>query len=495
MRKTTAPHPASLALAAAAAAPTRRARRAATHALCPKAWQASWQKLANRIHAPVYCPGWLPDPLTGQIGGRWNNIDSVSKDRSYLIGFVWQENGPGDPHQPARLSRPDEGPDLPRRRARRRQEARHVRAVLRRPARRRRRSAASGSTEYTVNQDADQWHVLYAWRHEGSLYTLSQHVAPPLTFPRSSANLNRSSRRSSWSRPASDDAPDPEAAARGRRAARRSARPASTSSSTSSRVAQGPPAAGGLTPEQHLLQGVRIVEDNERRGRRAAAPPPARDRDAWRRRAQGELADAPGRRWSSARRRSTRGYEPTPAGLGVTVAWGLPYFRRYVPEARRRAHPGRPARDRRRRASRSVLLDSIRFPSDPAETILEENDVAVLLRSDRLDHIADGAKALFQDSASSSRRASARASPAAASTAARACRSRWRWRRRCRGAYLIPDGAELFLGFTSTQKAGLGPPQDREPRGARLHSPGGYFAQGTHLARSRTSPRTSRPGT
>ena len=38
-------------------------------------------------------------------------------------------------------------------------------------------------TEYTVNQDADQWHVLYAWRHDGSLYTLSQHVAPPLTFP------------------------------------------------------------------------------------------------------------------------------------------------------------------------------------------------------------------------------------------------------------------------------------------------------------------------
>ena len=60
---------------------------------CPKAWQASWQKLANRIHAPVYCPSWLPDPLTGEIGGSWNNIDSVSPDRSYLIGFVWQELG------------------------------------------------------------------------------------------------------------------------------------------------------------------------------------------------------------------------------------------------------------------------------------------------------------------------------------------------------------------------------------------------------------------
>jgi hypothetical protein len=46
-------------------------------------------------------------------------------------------------------------------------------------------------TEYTVNQDADQWHVLYAWRHNGSLYTLSQHVAPPLTFPKVVQSLNR----------------------------------------------------------------------------------------------------------------------------------------------------------------------------------------------------------------------------------------------------------------------------------------------------------------
>ena len=46
-------------------------------------------------------------------------------------------------------------------------------------------------TEYTVNQDADQWHVLYAWRHNGSLYTLSQHVAPPLTFPMVVRDLDR----------------------------------------------------------------------------------------------------------------------------------------------------------------------------------------------------------------------------------------------------------------------------------------------------------------
>src|SRR5207237_5072412 len=51
---------------------------------CPKGWAPGWQKLADQIHAPVYCPAWLPDPLTGQIGGRWNIIHSVSKDRSYL---------------------------------------------------------------------------------------------------------------------------------------------------------------------------------------------------------------------------------------------------------------------------------------------------------------------------------------------------------------------------------------------------------------------------
>ena len=36
------------------------------------------------------------------------------------------------------------------------------------------------------------------------------------------------------------------------------------------------------------------------------------------------------------------------------------------------------------------------------------------------------------------------------------------------GADLIPDTSELFLGFTSTQKAGMGPGHDRELRDARL---------------------------
>lgn len=179
-----------LVVAVAAVAAAADGGAAAAPKTCPKAWQATWQKLANRIKAPVFCPSWLPDPLTGQIGGRWNNINSVSKDRSYLIGFVWQEIGqeihinlrgyPGVTKVPTcRNIQLVEG-------------KKHVTAV---PcfddARGQKTIGGFRVTEYTVNQDADQWHVLYAWRYKGSLYTLSQHVAPPLTFPMVVRDLNR----------------------------------------------------------------------------------------------------------------------------------------------------------------------------------------------------------------------------------------------------------------------------------------------------------------
>jgi hypothetical protein len=157
---------------------------------CPKAWQAGWQGLANRIHADVYCPSKMPDPLTGQIGGRWNNINSVSKDRSYLIGFVWQEIGqeihvnlrgyPGVTNVPTCRSVELVGG-----------KKRVSTVPCFADSRGEKTIAGFRVTEYTVNQDADQWHVLYAWHHNGSLYTLSQHVAPPLTFPQVVQSLNR----------------------------------------------------------------------------------------------------------------------------------------------------------------------------------------------------------------------------------------------------------------------------------------------------------------
>ncbi len=62
---------------------------------CRRSEYASWQKLANEIKAPVYCPSWLPQPLVGKFSGRFFNGRSVDPDRSYLVSFVWFEAGQG----------------------------------------------------------------------------------------------------------------------------------------------------------------------------------------------------------------------------------------------------------------------------------------------------------------------------------------------------------------------------------------------------------------
>ena len=44
---------------------------------------------------------------------------------------------------------------------------------------------------YRVNQDADQWHILLAWRYAGSLYTVSEHVIRPYTYQQVVSNLDK----------------------------------------------------------------------------------------------------------------------------------------------------------------------------------------------------------------------------------------------------------------------------------------------------------------
>jgi len=145
------------------------------------AYPAGWQKLANRIHAPVYCPGWLPDPLVGAIGGKWSNIDSVSPDRSYLESFVWQETGGGAAGGELHVNlRAYPGvAKIPTCRTGG-VDSRNVPCF----AGQRGTVTAGGITTrlYTVNQDADEWHLLLLWHRYGNLYTLSEHVAPPLTY-------------------------------------------------------------------------------------------------------------------------------------------------------------------------------------------------------------------------------------------------------------------------------------------------------------------------
>jgi hypothetical protein len=152
--------------------------------------RAGWQKLANRIDAPVYCPGWLPDPLTGKLGAQDNNIASVSKDRSFLESWVWQETGggaaggelhvnlrayPGVTKIPTCRTGGADSKNVPCFAG----EAGTI--------------TANGirATLYTVNQDADAWHYLLLWKRFGNLYTLSEHVAPPLTGQKVKQYLKR----------------------------------------------------------------------------------------------------------------------------------------------------------------------------------------------------------------------------------------------------------------------------------------------------------------
>jgi hypothetical protein len=226
-----------------------------------------------------------------------------------------------------------------------------------------------------------------------------------------------------------------------------------------------------IPAEQHLLEGVSEV----REGGVAVIVPPlhhqvvtAKVRTKDLRRAQRDLEDAlaglDGR------------FAPTPAGLGVTVAWGLPYFERLVPTAWAAHAPFD------RRAGKPALLPARRFPSDPKSTILEANDAAVLLRSDSLEHIAAGAKVLFQDlhvfEVTSIRKGFA----GGGFGAKQSLPKQMAMAARVPGADLIPDTAELFLGFTSTQAANLGPGRiaNLETLGY-TDAAGRYFHGGTHM--------------
>ena len=238
-----------------------------------------------------------------------------------------------------------------------------------------------------------------------------------------------------------------------------------------------------MTPEQHLLDGLAVVVDSDvevtvpplhhevvtatlRTGTGAAALQEA----------QAELEQA--------LRGLDERYEATPAGLGVTVAWGLPYFRRHVAAQAARHLPF----DTRASATAGkrvwALESAVRFPSDPPDTILEKNDVAVLLRSDSLDAIADGSEALFEELDGMFRVTTVRRGFVGGGfDGSRSLPKRMAMAAGVPGADLIPDAAELFLGFTSTQKAALGPPRIAnfetlgyvDLRGSR------YFEHGTHM--------------
>jgi hypothetical protein len=166
----------------------------AAAAACPNDWATGWQRLANRVGSPVFCPRWVPSPLSGQINGQYPGQGSrsvtVNKDGSYLVSLIWSDasgevhvNFGGYMHSTA-VPRCDDVETT---------NGTSVRKKV--PC----FSDPSGTfragnitaTLYTVNRGPDQWHLLYAWKYRGALYTVSQHVAAPLTYSQVSGDLKR----------------------------------------------------------------------------------------------------------------------------------------------------------------------------------------------------------------------------------------------------------------------------------------------------------------
>jgi hypothetical protein len=199
-------------------------------------------------------------------------------------------------------------------------------------------------------------------------------------------------------------------------------------------------------------------------------------------------------------------FPPTPTGLGMLVAWGLPYFQHYIPSLGKTSSffkagtrypdymPVDLATSKLEGHTVYAVQQAMTFPSDqpPAgfgPVRLEQNDVAVLLRSDSLANITAGMNALFGTASNqagslfkvtSIRRGFTgggfyghQSLPSSLALAAN-----------IPGAKSIPINAEVFLGFTTTVQANLGPgiiANLETLPGVTDQWPHGYFRQGTTM--------------
>lgn len=251
----------------------------------------------------------------------------------------------------------------------------------------------------------------------------------------------------------------------------------------------GPP-AGGYPVGQYQISdyGVRVIPDAE-----SAVPveiPPA-----WNLVITATLKRAPTQhdqqRLEAALQAIEAAYPYSPDGIFALVAYGLPYFRRYVHPGVFDAHLPRTADD-----GAPVLLDAIRFPSDPS-LALETNDVVFQFRSDILDHLHDVQRALFSKSGTLAGQPapSADLSDLFTVTSVRTGFVGSGMPRHAleqaglKVAAQVPEQAPLFMGFTSTQQSGQGKEVAvsfdgrRDPQLPPLTTakPGDYFAGGTTL--------------
>jgi hypothetical protein len=199
-------------------------------------------------------------------------------------------------------------------------------------------------------------------------------------------------------------------------------------------------------------------------------------------------------------------FTPTPTGVGIMIAWGLPYFQQYVPslgkasdffEAGTRFPAYLPidlATSKAKGESVYALQDARTFPSDQPPSgfgplRLEQNDVAVLLRSDSLANITAASNALFGSGSDQAGSLFTVTSIRQGFTGGgfygqQGLPSKLALAAGIPGAASIPRQSPLFLGFTSTLVSNMGPDVIANLETLPGHTdqwPDGYFKQGTTM--------------
>ncbi len=183
----------------------------------------------------------------------------------------------------------------------------------------------------------------------------------------------------------------------------------------------------------------------------------------------------------------------TPAGLGLSVGWGLSYFNRLPGSLTQAKLPRDLTAPKVKGGNQYALLPAVAFSTDPIGLILEDNDVVIVMASDSLDHIATAYDAVFKGSTAdlfsvtSIRKGFVDATKLAGKSGEQSLTKQFAVKNKLPSANLIPDKAEMFLGFTSTQRTALGPgviTNLESLKGFTDQWPNGYFRYGTTLALS-----------
>jgi hypothetical protein len=188
-------------------------------------------------------------------------------------------------------------------------------------------------------------------------------------------------------------------------------------------------------------------------------------------------------------------YPLQPQGIFIQVGYGLPYFRNRIPG--KLTDEFMPKSTLAGTEGQWALIDSIRFPMDPDDLVLEGNEICFHFKSDFRAHIDDVLAVLFQPGEQLLNGIPAENAYIGDLLTVTSIRRGFAGhnmpkligeRLRIPGADKIPAGAMLFLGFTSSHVHGLAAgdlPSFETLPGYTDATPDSYFAHGTNMHLSR----------